>query len=48
MTDNMTVKEASTDPLTGELLDNGRYIVVEFDEDGPCTWMSGEPVAVRR
>jgi len=42
----MTVEEASTEPLNGQLLANGRYIVVEFDEDGPVSWMSGNPVDV--
>jgi hypothetical protein len=46
MNRDMTVEDASTELLNGELLSNGRFIVVEFDEDGPCSWMSGNPVEV--
>lgn len=46
MTEDMTVADASTEPLNGELLDNGRFIVMEFDEDGPISWISGNPVDV--
>ena len=48
MTEDMTVKEASTEPLNGELLSNGRFIVVEHDATGPRSWISGKPVPVRR
>lgn len=38
----MNVKEASRDRLNGSELRSGDFIIVEFDDQGPCAWLSSD------